>query len=95
MVPEASIVAPLKYAVGVLGVIAIPTFPLIQLREISTRLIQVMLEIRCAIARGSTRASFSPWDMLAIFTIALRVSCVGAPVTVTAETENIEDQAKR
>ena len=95
IVPEASIVAPLKYAVGVLGVMAIATLPLIQLREISTFLIHVKCEMRCAIARGSTRANFCPGERSAIFRMVLCVSGVGAPLIAMEETEKMDDHAKR
>lgn len=51
--------------------------------------------MRRAIARGSTRANFSPSEIFAIARIDCRVSGVGAPVTVIDETEKMEDQAKR
>jgi hypothetical protein len=51
--------------------------------------------MRVAIARGSTRASFSPDEIFTNEIIALSLSGVGAPVTVTVETENIDDHAKR
>jgi len=46
-------------------------------------------------ARGSTRASFWPVEILAIWEIDFSVSAVGAPVMATVETAKIEDQAKR
>lgn len=94
-VPVESIVEPLKYAVGVRAVTEIPTWPLIQLREISTDLTHVIAEIRVAIARGSTRANFSPGRTLAIVRMSFLLSVVGAPVTAIDETENIDDHAKR
>jgi len=94
-VPVESIVEPLKYAVGVRAVTEISTWPLIQLREISTDLTHVIVEIRVAIERGSTRANFSPGRTLAIVRMALLLSEVGAPVTAIVETEKIDDQAKR
>lgn len=54
-----------------------------------------MLSIRVAIARGSTRANFSPGVISTNFEIVFAESGVGAPLIVTVETEKIGDQAKR
>ena len=51
--------------------------------------------MRCEMARGSTRANFSPGSTPAICVIVFSISGVGAPVTVTVDTENIDDQANR
>jgi len=46
-------------------------------------------------ARGSTRANLSTGAMFTKAITSLWLSGVGAPETVTVETEKMDDQAKR
>ena len=80
---------------GIRGETAITTWPLNQCREISTDFTQSIESMRVAMARGSTRANFSPGAMFTNAITAFSLSGVGAPETVTFETENIDDHAKR
>jgi len=61
----------------------------------STDFTQSIELMRDEIARGSTRANFSPTGISTSWEISLLLSAVGVPETETHETENTDDQAKR